>query len=326
MINVFSHIQFVLAAFSFSPFVFWPYLFGAVTLVVGLAMATRTELWQAYGSDKLIWFGPLSFALAMAIFGGDHMAAAKFIAIGIPSWIPGHLFWAYFVGVALIVAALSLATGIQWRLAAFLLGVMIFLFVLILHIPALFAAPRDQIKLTIALRDLALSGGALAIGVSQRDGSLVTRFQTFARFLVAIPIAVFGIDQFMNPAFAPGIPQESSTFFFTLPDWFPAHVFWTFLSGMVFLVCSLGMFSRKYAHSAARFLGGTLLLLTVLIYLPLTVSRASDVANGLNYLAIHLALAGSALFLAASFPAPSPLTERSGKLVGENVAVFPEKS
>jgi len=321
----------LLAAFSISPGVFWPYFLGAAILIIGLAMAGKNELWQAHGADKLIWFGPLSFAIAMAIFGGDHMVAAKFIAPTIPSWIPGHLFWAYFVGVALIAAGLSLATRIQWRLAALLLGIMIFLFVLILHIPALFAASRDQIKLTIALRDLALSGGALAIGVSQREqqngqhtvgrleawglGALVTKFQTITRFMVAIPIAVFGIDQLLTPTFAPGIPQESSTFFVTLPAWIPGHSFWTYLSGTVFIVCGLGILTRKYARSAARFLGGSVLVLVLLVYVPLTVTKASDVANGLNYLAIHLALAGSALLLSASLPALFSLAAQSGKLL-----------
>jgi len=44
--------------------------------------------------------------------------------------------------------------------------------------------------------------------------------------------------------------------------------------------------------------------LALFVYLPLTVARASDIANGLNYLAIHFALAGAVLFLARSLPAP----------------------
>jgi uncharacterized membrane protein len=65
----------------------------------------------------------------MAIFGADHLVAAKFAATIVPSGIPGHPFWAYIVGCVLIAAALSLATSIRWRLAVALLGIMIlFLF------------------------------------------------------------------------------------------------------------------------------------------------------------------------------------------------------
>src|SRR5580704_10596702 len=161
--------RFALGSFSISGGVFWPYFFGVAILAIGLAMAPKNEVRQARGFDKLIPFGPLLFAIPMAIFGADHLTTAKFIAMIIPSWIPGHLFWAYFVGVALISAALSLATSIQWRLAALLLGIMIFLFVLILHIPALFSLTHDKTRLTIALRDLALSGGALALATSSTE-------------------------------------------------------------------------------------------------------------------------------------------------------------
>jgi len=76
----------------------------------------------------------------MAIFGSDHLVAAKFVATIVPSWIPGHLFWAYFMGFALIAATLNLATSIRWRLAASLL----FIFVLTIHIPNLPAALHDR--------------------------------------------------------------------------------------------------------------------------------------------------------------------------------------
>jgi uncharacterized membrane protein len=273
----------------------------------------------AHGLDTLIPFGPLSFAIAMAVFGADHLVAAKAIAGVVPSWIPGHLFWAYFVGGALIAAALSLATKIQSRLSAALLGIMIFLFVLLIHLPAWLATPYDKTRLTIVLRDLALSAGALAFAASKpehgRAGrtpgwlqsshlqSLRSKLIVVARFLIAISIAVFGIDHYLYPAFAPGIPQEG-TFFVTIPAWIPAHVLWAYLVGTIFIICAVGLTTGKHARSGAAVLGLTVLILALLVYLPLTVARASDIANGLNYLAIHFALAGAVLFLAGSLPAP----------------------
>ena len=46
-----------------------------------------------------------------------------------------------------------------------------------------------------------------------------------------------------------------------------------------------------------------MLALVLFAYLPLTITQASDVANGLNYLLIHLAPAGAAFFLAGALPA-----------------------
>jgi hypothetical protein len=45
------------------------------------------------------------------------------------------------------------------------------------------------------------------------------------------------------------------------------------------------------------------LVLVPFAYLPLTITKASEVANGLNYLAIHFALAGAAIFLDGTLPA-----------------------
>lgn len=106
-------------------------------MVIGLGTSIKNRIGQASRFDKFTLFGPLSSAIAMAIFGSDHLVAAKFVATIVPSWIPGHLFWAYFMGFAL---ALNLATSIRWRLAASLL----FIFVRTIHIPNLPAAPHDR--------------------------------------------------------------------------------------------------------------------------------------------------------------------------------------
>ncbi len=314
-----------LAALSISSPELWPYFAGGAILIIGVVMARQYLVGQSRGLEKIIFLGPLLLAIPMAIFGGDHFMAAPFVAKAVPSWIPGHLFWAYFVGAALIAAALSLATKIQPRLSASLLGIMIFIFVLTIHIPSCFATPYDKTRLTIVLRDSTLAAGALAFAASQCEGSQVGRtlgwfqslgIQSFgsrlivaARFLFATTIAVFGIDQYLNPTFVPGIPQEGPAFI-TMPDWIPGHVFWAYLTGTIFVVCAIGLTTRKYARSAATVLGLTVLVLALFIYLPITIAKPSDIANGLNYLAIHLALAGVALLLAGSLPAAE--TEYAG--------------
>jgi len=109
--------------------------------------------------------------------------------------------------------------------------------------------------------------------------------------LFAIAMAVFGADHFVTASFVAKI----------VPSWIPGHVFWAYLTGAIFLGCTLGLLSRKYPRFAATLLGITVLVLFV--YLPLTITKASDVANGLNCLAIHFALAGAAFFLAGALPA-----------------------
>jgi len=53
---------------------------------------------------------------------------------------------------------------------------------------------------------------------------------------------------------------------------------------------------------SATLLGITVLVLIPFACLPLAITKGSEVANGLNYLAIHFALAGAAFFLAELCP------------------------
>src|SRR5580698_1090127 len=129
-----------LLVFSISAPVFWPYFLGLAILAVGLPVILK-EVPQARGLDKLMPFGRLFFAIPLAVFAGEHFTIGRLMAGGIPSWIPAHLFWIYFVGVALVAAALSIVVKRYSQLAATLLGTMILLFVVLLHIPRVAADP-----------------------------------------------------------------------------------------------------------------------------------------------------------------------------------------
>src|SRR5258707_3203280 len=144
--------------------VIWSYCVGGVVLAIGLVTIFLRGDWQkARGLDKLILFGPLFYAAPIAAFGTEHFTLTAAIASIVPAWIPWHLFWAYFVGACFIAAALSLVTGIQARLSAGLLALTFFLFVVLMDAPAWAHHPRNQIGLTLMLRDLFFSGGPLAL-------------------------------------------------------------------------------------------------------------------------------------------------------------------
>src|ERR1700743_600827 len=107
----------VTASTSISRDVLVPYIPGTIILVIGLIYLPR-QLRKFSGLDKVVALGPLFLAVPIAVFGGDHFAAPKVIAGMVPEWIPWHLFWAYFVGVCLISAALSLVIDRHAALAA----------------------------------------------------------------------------------------------------------------------------------------------------------------------------------------------------------------
>ena len=277
--------------------VWLPYLSGALVLALGLIHPIRNEIAQRHGLDKLIPFGPVFLAVPMAVFGTFHFTAARFVVQVVPAWMPGHLFWVYFVGAALIAAALSIVLEKQVWLSATLLGVMLLLFVLLLHIPRLIAAP-DRFNLAVALRDLAFSGGAFAIAGAQTKpwpARVANALLIIARFFIAIPVTVFGVEHFLHPDYVPGVPLDR-----LMPSYIPAHLLWSYVTGVVFIAAGLCLIVNKKNQQAAASVGLLVLILVLLVYVPITVTFLSDIANGLNYLVDTLALSGAAYSLAVA--------------------------
>lgn len=288
----------------------WPYLVGLAILAIGMPVAIRAQKIDD-GADKLVQFGPVLFAIAMAVFGADHLIAPRAVATVVPSYMPWHLFWTYLVGLALIAGAISLASGKLARLAAGCLGIMIFLFVLMIHVPGCFKTHFSKTFVTLFFRDLSLSSGAIAFaaaGVNDSKNGTARAIIAAMRIAFAATLVVFGIDHFLYPTFAPGIPQDDSSISFAIPAWIPAHALWAYLTGTIFIVCGLAIATGKQMRLAAIVVATTVLVFVALVYLPTTIARFSDIDKGLNYLAIHFALAGAALFLASALP--KHVTER----------------
>jgi len=119
-------------------------LCGAAWVLAGILPVdqSRSPRWDS-AIDKLATVGRYIFGFAMIVFGAQHFMYGNFVAMLIPSWLPWHLFWTYFFGVALIAAGISIVTGIQARLAATLLGIMFLLWLIVLHLPRVHAHPRN---------------------------------------------------------------------------------------------------------------------------------------------------------------------------------------
>ena len=84
---------------------------GIAALVAGLFLV-RTRFVAASGAGRVLVLGPVFEAVALAIFAAEHFLAARDLAGIVPRWLPGPLFWTYFVGAALLAAAISF---IAWR-------------------------------------------------------------------------------------------------------------------------------------------------------------------------------------------------------------------
>jgi uncharacterized membrane protein len=116
--------------------------------------------------SQLAFFGRIVFALALVVFAVQHFLYARFIATLIPAWIPARLFFAYFVGVAFLAAALAIITKQMARTASVLLGTMFFIWVILLHLPRVAAHPRNGDEVTSLLVALAMSGVSFILAES----------------------------------------------------------------------------------------------------------------------------------------------------------------
>jgi uncharacterized membrane protein len=216
------------------------------------------------------------------------------------------LFWAYFVGFALLAASLSIATKIQVRWSGLLFGIMMFLFVAMLHIPRALANPRDRISWVIVIREMSFAGGGWILagnamreqGRGQGKGKLIT----VGRVLIAIAAIFYGVEHFLHPANVPGVPLEKLT-----PAWIPGRLIIGYLTGAILLVAGASILVAKKTRMAATYLGTWILLLVLFIYGPILIAALADPSTavkveGINYFADTLLFAGAILAVASATP------------------------
>lgn len=102
--------------------------------------------------------GKWLFIIPFAAFGFLHFGPLEFSLPYIPSYLPFPAFWVYFTGVCLMSFTLSAIIKKLDGLAALLLGIMLLLFVLMIHIPK--AIQGDFLQVIATFRDTAMAGAA----------------------------------------------------------------------------------------------------------------------------------------------------------------------
>jgi len=147
---------------------------GALILVASYAIEDRSpgnfflpEGW----TGNLITVGQFLIAMFLLLCGIQHFKFIDFVANFIPAYIPGHYFWAGFTGVALILAGIGLmirGTAFSASLAA---GIMLFLWVILLHIPMSVMDPGNIRSWTGVCEALTISGVLLILAGAMKNKS-----------------------------------------------------------------------------------------------------------------------------------------------------------
>jgi hypothetical protein len=132
-----------------------------------LILYAATASIDAAVSARLTRLGQMLFGLCALIFGGAHFVYMNLTAPLVPKWLPpSQIFWGYATGSCFLAAGLAFLTGIQARLAAILLTVMIASFAILIHEPTLFADPHSRFNWSESVINFAIIGAAWVLSDS----------------------------------------------------------------------------------------------------------------------------------------------------------------
>jgi uncharacterized membrane protein len=275
---------------------------GVVALVAGLVLV-RERFRAASGVGRIIVLGPVFEATALAIFAAEHFFAARDLMPIVPRWLPAPLFWTYFVGVALLAAAISFIAWRHVRWSAALLALLFLIIVATIDLPNLPKQVHERLFWTLTVRETAFAAGAMVLAGSvwPRPGSAGVVLIRLGRAIVAATMIFYAIQHFLFPRFVPGVPLEKLT-----PAWMPAPALLAYLVGLTLLLAGVGLFFRPTIRIAAAGSGVILLLLTAFFYLPIFAMEIHTplAVEGINYIGDTLLFAGTALL--AGFAADRP--------------------
>ena len=277
---------------------------GTVVLLIGI-WAAKNDIAQSQGLDKIVALGNLCFAVPLAIFGALHLFGPQFVKDLVPPYMPARMFWVYFVGCALIAAALSIAAKIGVRWSGLLVGVMMFMFVGMLYLPSGLRHLPSRITWTIVFRESSFGGGAWILAAMAKDGwrgPARTTLITVGRIVIALAAIFFGIQHFLHPLGLPGVPLQKE-----MPAWVPGRVLIDYVTGAALLVTAGSVLLPRKTRKVAAGLGGWLLLTILIIYVPVMIGALSDPGievqvEGINYFADTLLFTGVILALASAAP------------------------
>ena len=272
---------------------------GITVFLIGL-FASKNEIARANGLGKIVALTNVCVAVPLAVFGALHLFGVRIVLPLVPPYMPLRLFWAYGIGGALIAAALSIALRVGVRWSGLLFGIMMFLFVAMIHFPGALRQPHDRIIWMIVFREMSFGGAGwvlagLAVGGrAQRDNVLLT----VGRVLITVALIVFGVEHFLHPLGLPGVPLAKQ-----MPAWVPARAVVDYVTGGLLLATAGSVLLARYTRTVAASAGGWLLLMLLVIYLPVLVGALSNPGlgvqlEGVNYFADTLLFTGAILTLA----------------------------
>jgi uncharacterized membrane protein len=272
---------------------------GALFLVAGIVISLR----RSGGLTPVRRWCQIGFpfvAAPLAAFGMQHLLAARLLVEIVPPWMPARLFWVYFVGFALLAAALSFTFQRALSLSAPLVALLFFIFAMLIDLPGAVGDPRQWLGWSMMLRELTYLACGLAVAsfvcvpASSRRGR---HLFAVARWIIAPAVLYFAVEQLRFPQYTPGVPDLVLS-----PAWVPVPKLLTFITGLVLLISGALLLVRRYIALGAAIGGAWLAFLTFAIYVPTMVTEfgTAKAIDGVDFVFDTLLYGGTLLLLATA--------------------------
>jgi uncharacterized membrane protein len=268
--------------------------------------------------NKIFPVSRLLFAIAIAVFGIQHLIYAHFSLEPWPDWLPGHSFLAYVAGVLLIAIAFSIAIQKKDLLATGLLGLFYLLNALLLHLPRAIADLHNGNEWTGCFEALGIGASSLILAgiVRHRQilagpaagapagfapfsedvpGSawiqIIDRLVAAAPFLFAVCLFVYALLHFIYADYIATI----------ISSWIPFRLFWSWFVGFAFLASALSIMTRKKARLAAMLMGLMYYIWVAILHLPRVIASPQNEAEWTSMF-VALAIGSGAWLLSRVMP------------------------
>ena len=219
----------------------------------------------------------------------------------VPDWVTGRLPLAYLNGALLATGGALLFWPRSALAAARGLTLYLLLWVLLLKVPKLFAAPLSVVAWLGFAEIFSLAVGA-AMLAALLDPAQRPSWKVAARYAYGICPLIFGLSHFVYLDFTAGM----------VPGWLPAPFFWAALTGAGHLAAGLAILSGVLSRLAAGMLAAMMGSFALLLHLPRVVADPTSQIEW-TMLAIATTLAGAAWIVRAGL---TP-RERSAAASGE---------
>jgi hypothetical protein len=119
---------------------------------------------------KLTTIGRILFAIPFALFGINHFLMLDYYLGMLTSFVPLGAYTIILTGIMLITVSISIITKVLVKFSTLMLAILLFIFIVTIHIPHLFMDADKTITIIALLKDISLMGGSLMIaGIYSED-------------------------------------------------------------------------------------------------------------------------------------------------------------